>query len=190
MDYNKKPNCKIEDRLYFRVKSKFNPLVVAYAYPVRLTGAFLVTLFILPELAKFFAWITGIGGFFSYFLAGILVFIVVLVGPFIMTWLDYRTIIYSFYSDRVEFLQGFWVRELLKIPYHGITDIEVSINKVQKKYKMGSIKLVAEPKFSSIKNSRQGHILPDIPNPNKVANNIKKLLAAYHKRQQEIQHGQ
>ena len=187
MDSGKEQNCKIEDKLYFRAKSKFNPLVVAYAYPVRLTGAFLVTLFILPELAKFFAWITGVGGFFSYFLAGILVFAVVLVGPFIMTWLDYRTIIYSFYADRVEFYQGFWVREVLKIPYHGITDIEVSINPVQKKYKIGNIKLVAEPKLSTIKTSGQGHIIPDIPNPNKVADNIKKLLAAYHKRQQEIQ---
>lgn len=175
----KKKQSTEEDKVYFRLKSKFYPLVIAYAYPVRITVATLIALFMLPELAKFFAWITGIEGFFSYILATIVIFMVVLVGPFIMTWLDYRTIIYSFYTDRVEFYQGFWVREVLKIPYHGITDIEVSINPVQKKYKIGNVKLVAEPKLSTIKTSGQGHIIPDISNPDKVAINIKKLLATH-----------
>ena len=163
----------------FRVRSRFYPVVVTYAHPIRITGVFLVLLFMLPELARLFAYITGIGGFLSYIFAGFVVALLAFLGPLIMTWLDYKAIIYSFYKDRVEFIHGFWVREKLTIPYRAVTEVLPSTNWAQRKYKIGNVRLVAEPKMAGIKTKQQGHELPDLRNPGKVASHIEKLLEAY-----------
>ncbi len=173
---------KAVEKPIFQIKSRFNPWVVAYSYPIRIIGTLLLLLFMMPELAKLFAFITGLGGFLSYLLSAITVALIAFCGPLLMTWLDYKVTTYSFYKDRIEFIDGFWVREKLTIRYKGFTKVVPKVNIIQKKYKLGNICLIAESKLIGAKTKEQGHELPNIYNPQKVIDNISKLLNSYNGR--------
>lgn len=177
------------DKPLFRVRSRFYPLVVAYSYPVRICGVFCVLLLMVRELAGGIAWLSGAeeAGVLSYIMAIAIPFLLTFCGPLFMSYLDYRAIVYHFYEDRVEFIQGFWVRERMSIPYRTLLEIVPEVNWAQKKYKVGNIRLAPESRMGDIKTMQQGHKIPDIYNPVKFAEKVTELVDAYKQRQYDAQ---
>lgn len=176
-----------ETKPLFGVRSRFYPLVVAFSYPVRICGLFILLLLMSPELAKLMSWITGIEGFLSYFIAISLTFLLTFCGPLFVTYLDYKAIVYYFYEDHIEFIQGFWVREKIRIPYRTIQEVVPEVNIAQKKYKVGNIRLAPISRMGDVKTMQQGHRLPDIYNPIKFAEKVTEILDRFKQRQYDAQ---
>ena len=176
-----------DNKPLFRLRSVFHPAVVAYSYPVRISAISCILLMLLPEMAKGMAWVTGIEGFLSYFLAIFIVGLVAFAGPLFMTYLDYKAVAFTVYPDRIEFIQSFWIREKTRVLLHSVREIKPSANWLQKHYGVGNIALVVESRIGA---KQMGTILPNVKYPEKVAEKLSAILHDHKLRLQKRQQQQ
>lgn len=88
----------------------------------------------------------------------------------------YAKTVYTFYDDHLEYFEGFWTVEKKSIKYDRIAEVSMVEGIIQKKYGLGSIFLATPATGYSSRRARSGIRISDIPNAEKVYQEIKKLL--------------
>jgi len=83
---------------------------------------------------------------------------------------------YSFYSDRLEYAEGFWTTENKTIKYKNITEANMRIGVIQKKYGLGTILLSTPATGIQQGKARSGIRILDIENIEKIYNKILELI--------------
>jgi|SaaInlStandDraft_1057018.scaffolds.fasta_scaffold127615_2 membrane protein YdbS with pleckstrin-like domain len=83
---------------------------------------------------------------------------------------------YKFYSDRLEYAEGFWTAENKSIKYKNITEANFRKGVIQKKYGLGTIILSTPAAGFQHGRARSGIAILDIENTEDIYNKIKDLI--------------
>lgn len=151
-----------QEDFLFKVKSRFNPLLISLRYPLQISVTMLILIFMLPEVETLVRWITGIDSFLTSFLALAIVFALSLIGPLLLNLGKYYLDPYIFYQDRVEFTTGVILREKAIIHYNDIKQFKMQPNIVQKQFNICNLKLTEQKQAGSIKIRKRNYIIHDI----------------------------
>jgi len=174
------PQAKAEHiKPVFRIKSRFITPVFLYENPIRLVVAFLIVFFMLPEAQWVINFLTGTTGVLNLLIVVSIVLVATIGAPFLVTYLMYKEFTYDFYDDHLEFYDGYFLRDRVKISYRNIIKVEKKANWVERYYNVADLCLVAEQRIGRLKMKPQGHMILDIPNPDQVKTAIENLLRTY-----------
>lgn len=83
----------------------------------------------------------------------------------------YQLMEYRFYSDRLEYTDGFWTIVYKQIMYKNITEIALRKNIIQRFYGLGSL-------YFAVPSATTGILLVDVPNPEQVYKDIQDIISA------------
>lgn len=83
---------------------------------------------------------------------------------------------YKFFSDRLEFAEGFWTVENKTVKYRNVTEANLRKGVIQKKYGLGTIILSTPASGFSQGRAWSGIRIADIENPDQVYNKILQLI--------------
>ena len=100
---------------------------------------------------------------------------ILFVAPTILWALDCRYTAYTFFSDRLEMHEHFFLSDKAKIPYHTITSVKVKPSPLQKRKGLADIIVNCETRTGQTFT----HILPDVANARQKAQQIKKLVSDF-----------
>lgn len=84
---------------------------------------------------------------------------------------------YLFYSDRLEYAEGFWTAEKKSIKYKDITEANMRKGVIQKRYGLGTIILSTPATGTQQGRSRSGIKISDIENVEEVYKKILNLIS-------------
>lgn len=84
---------------------------------------------------------------------------------------------YSFYTDRLEYAEGFWAAENKTIKYKNITEANMRKGIIQKKYGLGTIILSTPATGTQQGRARSGIKISDIENVEEVYKKILELIS-------------
>jgi membrane protein YdbS with pleckstrin-like domain len=91
----------------------------------------------------------------------------------------YEATEYRFYSDRLEYAEGFWTAENKSILYKNIQEVSLRKGIIQKKYGLGTIFLSTPATGFSSGRSRSGIQIHDIADAERIYNVLKKTIEKY-----------
>ena len=83
---------------------------------------------------------------------------------------------YRFYTDRLEFAEGFWAVENKTVKFKNVTEANLRKGVIQKKYGLGTIILSTPATGFQQGRARSGIRIADIENPDSIYNKILELI--------------
>ncbi len=83
---------------------------------------------------------------------------------------------YKFYSDHLDYAEGFWTVENKTIKYKNITEVNMRQGVIQKKYGLGTIILSTPAMGFQRGRARSGILVSDIENPAEIYEKLKELI--------------
>lgn len=146
-----------------RLYARFDPLVVMYRHPVRLSVSLAVPLLVFPELCRLAGWLTGFHGAAAGFAAAALVILLVFLPQFFVSWLDCRQVAYAFFDDRLVFTENFFMRTPISVHYRSVVKVRVKVNPAQRLRGLADIVLTTQVRKGKITGQAQHFTVPDIP---------------------------
>lgn len=91
-----------------------------------------------------------------------------------MLYISYRNRVYKFYPDRLEFVEGVFIRDKIKIPWHAIQDVILKKSPAQYRTPVASILMPA-----NYQGSKTGIVLLDIENAPQIREKILSLVSEH-----------
>lgn len=162
-----------------RIRSHFSPLLVVYHHPVRLAVSLAIPVMLLPELRGFIQahWHLGLQEARLAAVLGIL--LVVFLPQLLASALNCRSVVFSFYSDHVEFTESFLVRETIKMSYGAVQGAEMQAGFMQRFVGVADILLVLRGRTGHKDRPQQlRQAIPDVRNAQAVLGEVRKILQA------------
>jgi len=83
---------------------------------------------------------------------------------------------YKFYRDRLEYAEGFWTAEKKTIKYDKVTETALRRGIIQKRYNLGTIFLTTAATGFSQGRAMSGIRVRDIKDPEKVYEDVQRLI--------------
>lgn len=161
-----------------RLHAHFEPLMVMYHHPVRLTVSLLIPLFLLPEFASLAEEYMGFGSTAArVFVVTMIIFLVFLPQLFVSA-LDCQKVSYDFYKDHVSFTESFLLREPIRIPYRNVIAVTVRQGQFQKMFHLADIVIETQP-VGRLETRSLYTVIPDVRLAARGARKINLLLDQY-----------
>jgi len=99
---------------------------------------------------------------------GLVVLALYFLSSLLPTYLDYRNREYRFFSDKLEYFDGWWVINRHVVPYNKVTDLTLTESMWNRMMNTGTIKLITA-------GSLGGNVyLSHVDNPEQVYNHLQK----------------
>lgn len=114
---------------------------------------------------------------FTFIFFGALAFFVVPVFTYFNKKKTYAKTKYVFYSDRLEYDEGFWTTEKKSIKYKDITEANMRRGVIQKRYGLGTIILSTPATGMQRGRARSGIKLSDIENAEEIYRKVLQLIS-------------
>jgi len=118
----------------------------------------------------------GIPKWFPFVFFGALAFFGIPLLTYYAKKRTYEKTEYKFYSDRLEFAEGFWTVENKTVKFKNVTEANLRKGVIQKNYGLGTIILSTPATGFQQGRARSGIRIADIENPDHVYNKILKLI--------------
>jgi membrane protein YdbS with pleckstrin-like domain len=133
------------DRPLVSLHSHFEPLMVMYHHPVRLTTSLLIPLFLLPEFSALVQKYMGLGTVAApVFVVAMIIFLVFLPQLFVSA-LDCKKVSYDFHKDHFSFTESFLLREPIRVPYKNVIAVTARQGRFQKIFHLADIVIETQP---------------------------------------------
>ena len=127
----------------------------------------------------------GLGAFMDFpkwapfVIAGSVFFFGIPLGAYFTKLKTYARTSYTFYPNKLEYYEGFFTVEEKTIDYANVTEVNLRKSIFQKMYGLGTIVLSTPATTHAGGRVRSGIHLCDIPNPDRVYQQIKDLLKRF-----------
>jgi hypothetical protein len=165
-----------------KMKSYFDPFLVIWNHPIRLTVSLLIPFFLLPELAKGASMFFGLKGPDArMIIVGVIVGLIFL-PQILVAALDCHKIVYKFYDDHYSFRESFMISDEVRIHYRNIIAVRKKSSIAQKLFGIGTIQLVTETRVGQLPPKQRTIDIPDIKRPDLAVAHLDKIIGGYHKR--------
>lgn len=162
-----------------RLHSHFEPLMVMYHHPLRLTASLLIPLFLLPEFSALAQAHMGMGRTAAaVFVVTMIIFIVFLPQLFVSA-LDCKQVSYDFYPDHFRFTESFLLREPIRISYRNILSVTVRQGRFQKLFHLADIVIETQPP-GRLESRSVYTVIRDVRRAAQAVPKIRALVEAYH----------
>lgn len=156
----------------------FEPLMVMYHHPVRLTASLLIPLFLLPEFVGLAEKYLGFGSFAAgVFVIAMIIFLVFLPQLFVSA-LDCQKVSYDFYQDHFSFTESFLLRDPIRIPYRNVIAVTARQGRFQKMFNLADIVVETQP-VGRLETRSVFTVIPDVRLAPRAARKINLLLDRY-----------
>lgn len=88
----------------------------------------------------------------------------------------YENMVYRFYPDRMEYIDGYFTRNKKMIRYRHVTEVDLTQNVLQRMYNVGSITLSTPSGAAAESGATGGISMPDVSNADRTYDRIRALV--------------
>lgn len=162
------------------IKPKFVPMVIILSYvPMQLFFTVWCAGMIGAIANTITQKLTGDNNFFSVSLFFYIAIATFILFPIINYYIKKKTYLktkYIFYSDFVEYQEGFWTIETKKVKYKNITESNFVKNIIQRMFDVGTIIFSTPATSDSSGKSRSGVFMIDVENPEELYKQVLEII--------------
>lgn len=163
--------------------SHFEPFMVMYHHPIRLTTSLLIPLFLLPEFAGMAEKYLGMGSAAASFFVVMMIIFLVFLPQLVVSALDCQKVQYHFHAEHLAFTESFLLREEIVIPYRSVISVTVRQRAFQKIFHLSDILIETQP-VGRLESRSVVTVIADVRRAPRAVRKINMLLEEYRQKNQ------